>query len=85
MHHCVGTYVDRVARGETNIFFIRKEKEPGQAIFHNGMERQRYRTVPRIPKLRNDTGSKSFYRGFQKENDWKLLKRNKDKGLRRCG
>lgn len=33
LHHCVGTYVDRVARGETNIFFIRKEKEPDKPYF----------------------------------------------------
>ena len=28
LHHCVGTYVDRVARGDTQIFFIRKQEEP---------------------------------------------------------
>lgn len=33
LHHCAGTYVDRVARGETNIFFIRKEKEPDKPYF----------------------------------------------------
>ena len=28
LHHCVGTYVERVARGETNIFFVRKADAP---------------------------------------------------------
>lgn len=28
LHHCVGGYVERVARGETNIFFIRKTEDP---------------------------------------------------------
>lgn len=28
LHHCVGGYVERVARGETNIFFVRKTEEP---------------------------------------------------------
>lgn len=28
LHHCVGTYVDRVARGETTILFVRKEEAP---------------------------------------------------------
>lgn len=33
LHHCVGTYVDRVAKGETNIFFVRKAKEPDKSYF----------------------------------------------------
>lgn len=33
LHHCVGGYVERVARGETNIFFIRKETEPDKSYF----------------------------------------------------
>lgn len=33
LHHCVGTYVDRVAKGETSIFFIRKAKEPDKPYF----------------------------------------------------
>lgn len=33
LHHCVGSYIDKVARGETNIFFVRKEKEPDKPYF----------------------------------------------------
>lgn len=33
LHHCVGTYVDRVAKGLTHIFFVRKEKEPDTPYF----------------------------------------------------
>lgn len=33
LHHCVGGYVDRVARGETNIFFIRKADHPEKSYF----------------------------------------------------
>lgn len=33
LHHCVGTYIERVAKGETNIFFIRKEKEPDKPYY----------------------------------------------------
>lgn len=33
LHHCVGGYVERVARGETNIFFIRKAEEPDEPYF----------------------------------------------------
>lgn len=33
LHHCVGTYVERVARGETLILFVRKETEPDVPYF----------------------------------------------------
>lgn len=33
LHHCVGTYRDKVARGETMIFFIRKEAEPDKPYY----------------------------------------------------
>lgn len=28
MHHCVATYIDRVAKGETTILFLRKKQDP---------------------------------------------------------
>ena len=33
LHHCVGGYVERVAKGETNIFFVRKAEEPETPYF----------------------------------------------------
>ena len=33
LHHCVGGYVDRVAKGETNIFFVRKADYPEKSYF----------------------------------------------------
>lgn len=33
LHHCVGNYRDKVARGETMIFFIRREEEPEKPYF----------------------------------------------------
>jgi hypothetical protein len=33
LHHCVATYIDKVAKGETNIFFIRKENAPDTPYF----------------------------------------------------
>lgn len=33
LHHCVGSYVQRVAEGKTNIFFIRKANEPEKPYF----------------------------------------------------
>ncbi|MBR1374256.1 PcfJ domain-containing protein, partial [bacterium] len=33
LHHCVGTYMDRVGKGETLIFFIRKEEDPDKPFY----------------------------------------------------
>lgn len=33
LHHCVGTYVDRVAEGKTMILFIRKTDDPGKPFY----------------------------------------------------
>lgn len=33
LHHCVGTYVERVAKGETMILFVRKESAPDTPYF----------------------------------------------------
>lgn len=33
LHHCVGGYVSKVAKGETNIFFIRKTDKPNEPYF----------------------------------------------------
>lgn len=33
LHHCVGTYVERVAKGETLILFVRKKAEPDTPYF----------------------------------------------------
>ena len=33
LHHCVGTYIERVAKGETAIFFIRRESDPEKPYY----------------------------------------------------
>lgn len=33
LHHCVGSYIDKVASGKTLIFFIRREAEPEQPYY----------------------------------------------------
>ncbi len=33
LHHCVGSYVDRMAEGKTVILFIRQEQEPDKPFF----------------------------------------------------
>lgn len=33
LHHCVGTYIDRVIKGETTIFFVRRIEKPDEPFF----------------------------------------------------
>ena len=33
LHHCVGTYMERVRKGETMIFFIRRKEEPEKPYY----------------------------------------------------
>ena len=33
LHHCVGTYMEQVRKGETMIFFIRKTEEPDKPYY----------------------------------------------------
>lgn len=33
LHHCVGTYVDKVARGETMILFVRRKEKPEEPYY----------------------------------------------------
>ena len=84
LHHCVGTYVDRVARGETNIFFIRKEKEPDKPYFtmewrdNDIVQCRGSRNCGMTPEV------KAFTEDFKKKM-LETIEKDKDKGLRRCG
>ncbi len=33
LHHCVGTYTDKVMKGKTSIFFIRQKQEPDKSFY----------------------------------------------------
>ena len=33
LHHCVGTYMEKVSKGETMIFFIRKKADPEKPYY----------------------------------------------------
>lgn len=41
MNHCVGTYADRYAKGDTNIFVIRKSSEPDKPYFTVEIKQER--------------------------------------------
>lgn len=49
LHHCVRTYNERYAKGETNIFLIRKCKEPNRPFFTLELSRNK-----EITQLRGD-------------------------------
>lgn len=84
LHHCVGTYVDRVARGETNIFFIRKEQEPDKPYFtmewkdNDIVQCRGSRNCGMPPEV------KAFTEAFKKKM-LETIEKDKGKGLRRCG
>lgn len=42
LHHCVGSYTDSVAKGNTNILFIRKREEPDKPFFTAEVDNNRY-------------------------------------------
>lgn len=51
LHHCVRTYVNRVADGQTSILFIRKQEEPDKPLFT--LELNKDRKIVQCRGLRN--------------------------------
>jgi len=52
LHHCVGGYAERVSKGETFIFFIRREEEPDMSWFTLNLGKD-LRTVIQNRGMRN--------------------------------
>lgn len=52
LHHCVGSYAERVSRGETFIFFIRREEEPDMSWYTLNLGKD-LRTVIQDRGMRN--------------------------------
>lgn len=52
LHHCVGSYAERVSRGETFIFFIRREEEPDLSWYTLNLDKDQ-KTVIQNRGLRN--------------------------------
>lgn len=67
LHHCVGTYVQRVATGETVILFIRKKTNPNKPFVTVEVKND---TVIQVRALRNGTPEPAvwdFVKKFKKE------------------
>lgn len=84
LHHCVGGYVERVAKGETNIFFVRKADEPDKSYFtmewnHNKIIQCRgMKNCGMPPEIR------AFTQVFEKKMQ-EAVKKDDKKPKRRCG
>lgn len=52
LHHCVGSYAERVSKGETFIFFIRREAEPDMSWYTLNLDKD-MKTVIQNRGLRN--------------------------------
>lgn len=83
LHHCVGGYVERVAKGETSIFFVRKADNPDEPYFtlewkNNDIVQCRgFRNCDMPPEV------KAFIQAFKKKM-LDSIKKDKKK-MRRCG
>lgn len=84
LHHCVGGYVESVAKGETNIFFVRKADEPDKSYFtmewnHNKIIQCRgMKNCGMPPEVR------AFTQVFEKKMQ-EAVKKDDKKPQRRCG
>ena len=84
LHHCVGGYVESVAKGETNIFFVRKADEPDKSYFtmewnHNKIIQCRgMKNCGMPPEVR------AFTQVFEKKMQ-EAVKKDDKKPKRRCG
>lgn len=45
LHHCVGGYAERVSKGETYIFFIRREEEPDMSWYTLNLDKDLARVI----------------------------------------
>lgn len=79
LHHCVGTYMEKVRKGETMIFFIRKKEEPDKPFY----------TLEWKGKVIQCRGSHNCnmtpeVKAFTKVFEEKMKKKLQDGNLRRC-
>lgn len=83
LHHCVGTYIEKVKKGETMIFFIRKKSDPDKSYYTLEWK-------GRVVQCRGSHNCdmtpevKAFTAVFEKKM-LETIEKDKGKGLRRCG
>ena len=80
LHHCVGTYVDRVAKGQTHIFFVRRVEEPDTPYFTMEYNNGRVIQCRGNHNCGMPASVKAFVAAFEK-----LMKEREEKMERKCG
>lgn len=80
LHHCVATYVDRVAKGKTVILFIRKAKEPDKSYYTLEWNGERVVQCRGFKNCDMTPDVKAFTKVFEE----KMLEKLKNENLRRC-
>lgn len=83
LHHCVGGYVERVAKGETNIFFVRKAEEPDKSYFTMEWNHNKIIQCRGMKNCGMPPEVKAFVQVFEKKMQEAVKKDDKQK--RRCG
>lgn len=84
LHHCVGGYVDRVARGETNIFFVRKSAEPDKPYFTMEWNNNHIIQCRGSHNCGMPPEVEAFVKAFEKKMQ-DTINENKEKEMRRRG
>lgn len=80
LHHCVGTYVNRVAKGQTHIFFVRRVEEPDTPYFTMEYNKGRVIQCRGSHNCEMPQSVKTFVAAFEK-----LMKEREEKIERKCG
>jgi len=85
LHHCVGGYVEKVAKGETSIFFVRRAEEPDKPYFTLEWKNNDVAQCRGMNNCDMPPTVKAFVQAFKK----KMLEAVKEDGesekARRCG
>lgn len=79
LHHCVGTYVARVAKGQTHIFFVRREEEPDTPYFTMEYNHGRVIQCRGNHNCGMPPSVKAFVTAFEK-----MMKEQEEKMKRKC-
>lgn len=83
LHHCVGGYVERVAKGETSIFFVRKADSPDEPYFTLEWKNNDIVQCRGLHNCDMPPEVKAFTQAFKKKM-LDSIKKDKKK-MRRCG
>ncbi len=81
LHHCVATYVNKVAEGKTMILFIRKAKEPDKSYYTMEWNGEKIVQCRGFKNCDMTPDVKAFTKVFEE----KMKKKLESNNLRRCG